>query len=609
VGEPVSRNKKEKKQISSAAGQSAAVQSRMDKIIIAKADHYFEGAVGNIASIVLSGMFVALGVLEYLAFKERGIFSILASRMWLIYLILFFVLSIKISTKTVIVDIREKNWVSVAMLLYMLFLVFRDCGNTNVINVNYEAAQQVADGIEAFSAHDFKYTELGFLGYPMRQYLALAIPSVLFGRMPFTLHFAFDILMGMGVLLMYSGLRRIFKDVIRIPVMFSSLPLLAVFTSPYIQNFVRVREQVIVPPALMLMAAGWLAIAFIDFSMESVVCSAFAAGFLGSSYTPGLAGAAYAGYVLLFIIVYHIRGKTPGLTGGAYIRRIVVCLGALFYVAMTTYFTIAVLLKISLKTEGVDMDFVMSMLKQIATETPYGLFKYLTPFLLLFGFMTIIGCFSSFELITFLWSAGTVAMAFLVGGYAGGNTSLLSIQRGMVMIPVLAPLFFITLYKYLFKFISSPSRAKTVGFAISALIFAFSASYVINPWIVPNSVAYNGIAGKVNTHVALEIGRIAETFRGAPPTAIYFSDSIWDKNVYDTARYTAPGVPVYATEVEGSGGSIQAFDAENGLIVFAKGNAEIPAFFTERYGSPTVYSVKMGDVYIRFQRLIVHPGG
>jgi hypothetical protein len=577
---------------------------------IKKTRRYLSIPAGKKTLIVLTVVFTALAVIEYMAFKEKGWVSLLASRIWFAYLILFFVLSAKVSFETVISDIKEKNWISFVTLLYMLSLVFRDCGNINVVNINYEAAQQVAAGLDAFLAPDFQYTELGFLGYPMRQYIILAIPSVLLGRSPFALHFAFDVLMGFGVLLMYSGLRRVFKDIIKVPAVFSSLPLLAVFTSPYIQNFIRVREQVIIPPALMLMAAGWLILLFADFSFEAIICSAFAAGFLGSSYTPGLAGAAYCVYVILFIMFssgFHpllnmikpAADASGGLTRKSRAAACVICqnmvlLSALLYIMTTTCLTIKALSYNSLQMEGANISFIISMLKQVATETPYGLFKYMTPFLLLFGFLAMLGCFSSFEIIAFLWSISTVVMGFLTGGYGLGNVNPLSLQRSMVVIPVILPLFFIVFFNYLFKFRLKVKAfpAKTIGFVIYALVFMLSASYIVHPWIVPYSVAYNGVNGKITTHVALEISVLTKEFHHTTPVVLYYTDSIWDKNVYDTALYTAPGVPVYATE---TGRITQEINTENGLIIFAKGAAEIPAVFVEKYGRPTVYSIKAGN--------------
>ena len=124
-------------------------------------------------------------VLEVLAYAFGGVLSAIASRIWLAEGILLLGIFLFNAVKQVISDIKNKKFM-VLICFAVLLAIFISCiGNLAVSDINPDSCVQASAGLDSFALPDWGYTGKGFLGYPNRQYLLAAIPSVLFGRSVF----------------------------------------------------------------------------------------------------------------------------------------------------------------------------------------------------------------------------------------------------------------------------------------------------------------------------------------------------------------------------------------------------------------------------------------
>ena len=151
---------------------------------------------------------LAASVLEVLAYAFGGVLSVIASRIWLAEGILLLGVFLFNAVKQVIRDIKEKKFIALLCFATLLAIFISCIGNLAISDINPDSCIQVSTGIDSFALADWGYTGKGFLGYPNRQYLIAAIPSVLFGRSVFCLHlgFAFPFLIGLASI--YIELRK-----------------------------------------------------------------------------------------------------------------------------------------------------------------------------------------------------------------------------------------------------------------------------------------------------------------------------------------------------------------------------------------------------------------
>ena len=92
-------------------------------------------------------------------------------------------------------------------------MVFYRLGDIYHLQINYESAQELASFLkDNIHKSDWGYTEAAFVGYPARQFILVAIPSLLFGNEMFWLQFGYAILFYSGVLIFLSRRTSLFFD-------------------------------------------------------------------------------------------------------------------------------------------------------------------------------------------------------------------------------------------------------------------------------------------------------------------------------------------------------------------------------------------------------------
>ena len=153
-----------------------------------------------------------LSILELLAYRCGGMFSIIASRLWLATALLCLVLFAAATLQTLADDLRNRHWLLLAGFVSLLFLFCSKIGNLDYSDISFEATLQAAAGLTSFEAKDLNYTGVAFLDYANRQYILNALPSLLFGRSILTLHLGFALPFLAGMILWYLELRAWLRE-------------------------------------------------------------------------------------------------------------------------------------------------------------------------------------------------------------------------------------------------------------------------------------------------------------------------------------------------------------------------------------------------------------
>jgi hypothetical protein len=541
-------------------------------------------------------VFFALTGLEALAFTFKGIFSIAASRAWLLFMLSFFVLILRKVILRLIMDIKSRRFVGPLIMAAMVSVVFYGCGSPNIRWIDYESAQQVAAGLDALTAADFRYTELAFLGYPVRQYIMLALPSVIGGRNMFALHFGFNFIFALSALAMYTGLSEFFMKYKPHLVKYAAIITLMTLTSPIIADLTRVCEQSLLPSAFTMMAVGCFLMYIRGATPTSVVGLAFSGVTLASMYTPGFASAALLAAVLVRRMVISVRESKSAARGSLD-----------FSLALLTGVTLFYSLKLisngnAMIGDETTLEFLITAIKQIITENPYGLFRLLTPIVLLFALFTFMGVFGIPDLQLVLWAFVSIAVSLLMKGYSANR--IVSIQRGSVAVPILVSLlgyrFFDGVHLHLKN--KAVARSASIGFCLF-IVCAVSLN-IASPRFMPH--VWSSAPQKLQTRVVLDSQKMIENsefYKAAPPVLLYFTEEGYRANPYEHMRYLNPAMLTLSTDngiIEGE------YSIENGVVIYARASAALPDEYAAMSGLETLtWRIDGTDAVIK--RLVIPP--
>jgi len=225
--------------------------------------------------------------LEGLAYLKGGAFSWIAARIWALMGFGFIVLGAREIVRSAADGVRERDVVSLVMVLLVGFAALWGIGGIDHVQLQHEATQEVAWGLEALETPSWYYTKYGHLGYPCRQYLIVAAPSMVLGRGLFGLRLGFALVFFFGVLLFWSGARTAWGDRPRGRVA-AAVAALCVVAFPFAVKHLHWYEQTTLPLAFTLAAAGWLMVTLRRPSVVNWLGLAWIGALLGTSYTPAL---------------------------------------------------------------------------------------------------------------------------------------------------------------------------------------------------------------------------------------------------------------------------------------------------------------------------------
>jgi len=420
---------------------------------------------------ILVPYFLFLAVLELLAYRLGGIFSVISSRIWLtaaLFCLLLFLITV---LQTAFFDLKSRRFLLFfGYLLLLLPFLFR-IGDLGYSDVSFESTQQLAAGLDSFTAKDFNYTGVAFLDYANRQYVLNALPALLFGRSVFTLHLGFALPFLTGITLWFLEL-RIWLRSFSLREEYALLPLYALPVFPYITEYFMNFEQTLNPVSYTLLGLALLLRFYRKRDAAGLISLSFVGGMCCNSYTPVLA---FFGFLLVFLGLWGVRtlwklwmlcktthSQTPSasLVHNNLLWQIILCFTLIFQ--LCCYFAATLVTK--------QKDMIITVHQE--TSMPSALFSSWFDFfldrealfwgiwlfvLLAYLLFALSGTLGFSHFLVAGWMLLTVFFSSYLTGYTTYDKAH-EIQRNMLILPVFATAVFFAAVRFFKKYPVRPSK-------------------------------------------------------------------------------------------------------------------------------------------------------
>lgn len=371
---------------------------------------------------------VLAAALEFLAYRQHGIFAAAAGRIWVAHSLFFLVSSAVLIGWTLGQDLRDRRFLPLLVFAGLTYLIFAGTGGVEDVNLNGEAAQQLAAGLDLSASRDLGYTKGAFLAYPARQYVVAAVPSMLLGRGIWPLRLGYAIPVWAGMLVCYCGLRALFASW-GADTRLAAVTVLSFFTFPYVFGFLQRYEQTALPLAFAMQAIGWGLLCLVRPTPFRFASLLWPCGMVATTYTPGVA---FWGLCLVFFVgLAHSRWREHRPEALAWLS----C--AIFQTAVgCASFLVRLDLRLQPREGGLQKGYVTG-LKIFFFGDP---FFFLSPILLLPVILYLLwalalrGGLAHFVLGA--WCLATCAISIAAHGVASPSADV-ALQRALVIVPVL----------------------------------------------------------------------------------------------------------------------------------------------------------------------------
>jgi len=350
-------------------------------------------------------------------------------------------------------------------IMVILWFVLVIVNIPRVKNVSCETTQETAQALNLLeSAPDWGFQRSAFLGYPARQFVLPALPSLLFGRNVTALHAGGSLYFLLGLMIFATGVAATF-DKPRTGDWAGAFLLALIFHIYYVNFLLFWFEQSIFPFSFGLMLVGL----FLHYRKNPAPATLLLMGFpllyLAHTYTPSLAILGLGGVGMLYLgirMVHTIRERIL-----VTLILAVVAVSVQYSVLVRTDVTKSSRIKITEGTPILEKSFNALAHVVLGTGYPpmvspvfYGLFLFaiFTPLLLLYGWKMFV--LSG-------WILATLWVSVMTRGYADPPIHY-AVHRANVIFPVLlAMLLFIPAA---FR-IEVPRR---LAFALAAWVFVLA---------------------------------------------------------------------------------------------------------------------------------------
>jgi hypothetical protein len=331
---------------------------------------------------------------------------------------------------------RDMGWYLVAYFGPVALLAFGVTGYLHT-QINDEAVQQVAAGLGFLdSRRDLGLFSTGFVGYPARQYLLAALPSLALGRNLVALRIGFGGLYLIGYLSFLSAARGYLEArKSPAPMLLAALGGVLAALGSYPLLYARLFEQTTVPvAAIELFLAGLLRTMSRPGSLGGL-WALWSLGFMPYAYTPALSGWGFGMAVLAYLACAGSRELRPifrmGLLYGA---------AALAVSSLAQVHASLVSSRFSIGSVADTGNESWSYRLSTGLHAAFGLEESLVPAPLALGLLFVLGQSMRKKdwrvLGVCLWAGATVVLSLMMRGY-WRRVPEFDIQRAMV---VLAPL-------------------------------------------------------------------------------------------------------------------------------------------------------------------------
>lgn len=375
---------------------------------------------------------IVVALIEILAYKNPGQSTLVASYVWATMGIIYFTASLYYIISTLKKDFKDKYYLGV--LLLPVFIIFTFWRITDYSNLSFESTQQVAAGLNNFTQKGFGYTQIAFLGYPSRQYLISALPSLLFGRSLINLRLGSSIPFLTGVLLFYSGLRSYFSNN-KNGKQLATLGALSIFMFPYVPEFLHHYEQINFPLSLTLNAVSWYLFFLNKPSYFNAINLTWIGALLVTSYTPSLGtGLLLLTFMSILLINNLKKGNRKMATILFTMLLLITVFGAMSFTNRQDIPKVGEQMRVS---EVKNISAIISGYKIFFLSNPKTFVSSIIAipvFIYLFTSIIYLNGLSHFLIST--WSLGTVAAAVYLMGYSVWPVSF-EMHRALIIVPPL----------------------------------------------------------------------------------------------------------------------------------------------------------------------------
>lgn len=566
---------------------------------------------------------VALVILELLAYQVKGVFSWIGARVWLLMGLWYFICLFYIVFRTLGKDIKERRWVSLLVIAIILVLVCYGVGNPYILSMNYESVLQVPQGVNDFETKpDFNYTGIGFdtpdgtLGYPARQYLLLAVPTLVLGHTFLALHLGYALLFLTGLFICYAGFRNLVVKKWKANPLIAALAVLSIFTFPFLLEFLKIFEQPMLPMGFAMHGIGWFFLLLDRFNWHRLFNLMWFGGLLGTVYTPalalwgiflvmvGLLWLAYAFNITKYLPTSKLT-KTSALIG----------LGCvLVYSIVLGYCTFWIRANHTMQIRP--MNEVFPLLQQGFQVFFLEFIGVLLPVVVVYFLMGITGRFGFGQFVMTGWILAVVALSVGMNGYDNPEPRF-ALNRALLLIPPLMICVFWAFLDWTKKY--KVKIKNTYLYVLMVILIAFSGynfaqqltTYKYYPyfnWIKPVRYLLAEVVDQAKAH------GISQTSK---PEMIFITNDPLKTNYADYMKFFFPHAPVQVIHQGKSWRDLplHKVNFDRGVIVYADKDTSFTPY-RDTFGISDQYPigkytlpVLIDNAPYEMERIIIPPPG
>lgn len=537
----------------------------------------------NLQYKILYVYLAVISVLEVLAYKFGGLFSVLASRIWFaggLLSVLVFFLYIAVNVKK---DCLNKDYLSVAGIFgIVIFYVFY-IGNLNYSDVSYEACLQLAAGVDALKQADWNYTGTAFIGYPCRQYVAGAIPTAIFGKSVFSLHLGYAYPFLIGIVAMFYEVKKCLEDR-QVKGALALIPVYSVLGFRFVAEYYMTFEQVITPISFTMIAAAL----YIRYRRKKETAVLFMLSWCGcymaDAYVPVLASMAL---LLFFIFADAVFECVFDLKRKSFIKK----MDSSFWARIAVIFNVCVffgstfLLKREDRISDTRTDLSLTECayqswRDFLTDTHAHFLGFFSGIVVLYIVMALCFAFTLYDFVVAAWILLVVLSSNYLAGvatYSGAHI----IHRAMIIIPVVLLAIFRIMIEIIRKYKIEIKSATLVIYVVFMVVTgAYSHSqphqsfvYLTNVRSMKNLMPY-----------ACEVIKESGVDSDDEFSIILCTDDILKSNIWDYGAYFWPNAKKISkgSDVMVNEELIEAEGLKKPVFIFAEDNR-----LSEQYGFET----------------------
>lgn len=584
-------------------------------------DEVLDGPCKRKTMINLAIATILLVILEFLAYQVKGVFSWLGARVWLLMGLWYFICLIYIFFRAVGKDIKERRYLTLLVLAFILVLVCYGVGNPKILSMNYESVLQVPQGVNDFEQKpDFNYTGIGFdtpdgtLGYPARHYLLLAVPTMIIGHSFLALHLGYCLLFLTGLLICYAGFRTLVVKRWKANPLIAALAVLSIFTFPFLQEFLKIFEQPMLPMGLAMHAIGWFFLLLDRFNWHRLLNLMWVGGLLATSYTPalavwgiflvmvGLLWLAYAFNITKYLPTSKLT-KTSALIGLSCV---------LVYSFVLGYCTFWVRANHTIQIRPMSEVFVL--LQQGYQVFFLEFIGVLLPVVALYFLMSIAGRFGWGHFVMTGWLLAVVGLAVAMNGYDNPEPRF-ALNRALLMIP---PCMICVFWAFLDW--TKKRKIKIQNYFLYGLMVVLIAASAYNfsqqlttykyypyfNWIKPVRYMLAEVMDRAKANGISQYER---------PEMIFITDDPLKTNYADYMKFFFPHAPVQVIHLGKSWRDLplHKVNFDHGVIVYSDKDTHF-APYRDTFGIPNQYPIEnftlmVGNEPYEMERILIPPQG